>query len=88
MAQWIITKDNISEGLYTAVGTKSYSGMKGLKLTEKFRLKDDDGEIYFYGKSSDSNSERAFEPLDDFGETFGCTSIEYYNKEAKTWEIL
>ena len=50
----------------------------------KFRLLDDDGEIYFYGYSSSCDDEAAFEPLDCYGEAYGCTMIEY--KDPKTGE--
>jgi len=54
----------------------------------KFRLKDDDGEIYAYGCSDDCNSEKAFAPLDRYADDYGCTSIEYYNKDTYKWEVL
>ena len=50
----------------------------------KFRLLDDDGEVYFYGYSSSCDDEAAFEPLDCYGEAYGCTMIEY--KDPKTGE--
>lgn len=54
----------------------------------KFRLADDDGEIYFYGVSTDCISEAAFRPLDELGMPgYGCTSIEYKN-ESGHWELL
>lgn len=58
------------------------------KGTYKFRCCDDDGEWYFKGLSTDNNSEEAFAPLDDIGEAYGCTYIEYYNEETKEWEVL
>ena len=63
------------------------------KLIHKFRLMDDDDYILCYGLSDDNNSERAFDPLDDFGEgMFGCTRIDYHNElyeeGKKVWEQL
>lgn len=53
----------------------------------KFRLLDDDKEVYYIGFSDDCDSERAFEPLDMFGAADGCTEIQYLNKRGK-WETL
>jgi hypothetical protein len=49
----------------------------------KFRLKDDDGEIYAYGYAK---SREIFAPLDWAMPLYGCVAIEYY--ENKKWEIL
>ena len=49
----------------------------------EFRLVDDDGEVYCYGRTNDNSS---FAPLDDWGAHYGCTSIEYY-VDGK-WEVL
>ena len=54
----------------------------------KFRLLDDDGEIYFYGYSSSCDDEAAFEPLDYYGEAYGCTMIEYKDPETGEYEQL
>lgn len=51
------------------------------KITEKYkyklRLYDGDGILYFEGISKVSQT---FEPLDDFGEAYGCTEIRYLEK--------
>jgi len=51
------------------------------KITEKykykFRLYDGDGILYFEGISKVNQT---FEPLDDFGEAYGCTEIRYLEK--------
>ena len=95
---WIITKDNVTNGIE---GLKTRVGMLGprdlseemsdrLKNGEgaKFRMKDDDGNIYYYGRLvGDEDSEDGFGPLDDLGRPdAGATSIEYY-KNGK-WEVL
>ena len=54
----------------------------------KFRLLDDDGGVYFYGYSSSCDDEAAFEPLDYYGEAYGCTMIEYKNPETGEYEQL
>lgn len=54
----------------------------------KFRLLDDDGEIYFYGYSSSCDDEDAFAPLDYYGEAYGCTEIQYKNMETGEYETL
>jgi len=94
---WIITEDKIN----TETGTKTRVGTLGprniaedlaerLKKGEgvKFRMKDDDGEIYYIGNFlGDEDSEDGFAPLDDFGQPdAGCTSIEYYKNEK--WQVL
>lgn len=70
------------------VGTKSsnYDEAFSDKLTKRFRMKDDDGDI-IYGGACTPDTE--FEPLDDFGEgNFGCTSIEFKNDATGEWEVL
>lgn len=80
-----ITKDNVHNSPeyqqwdLTNYQTPKY---KGGKL--KFRLCDDDNEIYFYGVSDSEN----FYPLDAIGSAYGCTYIEYRNEETKQYELL
>lgn len=40
----------------------------------KFRMFDDDGNLYYEGLSKSNFS---FEPLDDFGRSSGCTEIHF-----------
>jgi hypothetical protein len=54
----------------------------------QFRLCDDDGVPYFYGWSATNDDEDAFLPLDDYGEAYGCTYIEYLNPVTYKWEML
>ena len=44
----------------------------------KFRLYDGDQNLYFEGYSNDSDSEDAFKPLDHFAESYGVTTIKYF----------
>lgn len=50
-----------------------------------FRLLDDDGEIYAYGKSTDNSS---FVPLDRYMYNYGCSEIQYKNKVTGKYETL
>ena len=86
---WYIDKDKIDDG--KAVGQwNSYNPMdfetcKKL-CKERFRMSDDDGEVYYYGWSNDSSSS---DPLDDFGmPNAGCTTIEYLDHEIQEWDTL
>jgi hypothetical protein len=65
---------------------------------KRFRMKDDDGFLYCKGRilfadKDDEDSELGFAPLWDYGTPgLGCTSIEYWEKSAKTgtysWQEL
>lgn len=54
-------------------------------MIHKFRLLDDDGEVYAYGVSDDDNS---FSPLDYYTYSYGVTEIQYKNKETGKYETL
>lgn len=54
-----------------------------LRMNKRFRVKDDDGVVYFWGVCSSYS----FDPL-DFGEQYGCTTIEYKNAVSGLWEVL
>ncbi len=49
-----------------------------------FRLLDDDGEVYAYGKANAIT----FAPLDCYMYEYGCTEIQYKNKETGKHETL
>ena len=52
----------------------------------EWRAKDDDGDVYAYGKLYGKDV-HGFEPLDDyFGPAYGCTTIDH--KENGLWEML
>lgn len=77
MAQWKITKDNISmRGEKSDVGVHGPSTFKDdIEMPHKFRMLDDDGNIYYYGFCSEDGD---FSPLDDFGmPNAGATEIQY-----------
>jgi len=80
---WIITEDKTGCDP-DRTGAASVDHDQAAKLSYRFRLLDDDGEIYYEGLS-DNDSD--FSPLDDFGEPdAGCTEIQYFN--AGIWEVL
>jgi len=55
---------------------------------QKFRLLDDDDQIYFYGWMYNGEKDfDEFRPLDEYGEAYGCTSLQYKNKEGE-WKCL
>jgi hypothetical protein len=82
---WKITKDIIDNGRAAANNTRSANWEyrhHHLDLM-MFRLLDGDGEIYFEGIAT---LDEEFQPLDDFGRSYGCTSIQY--KEQGKWKEL
>lgn len=99
---WVITKDKIAEPgepegtNANAVGVvgpcqAKYDAEFIKKNGKKFRMLDDDGNIYYYGfiyHEPDSDSEdEGFEPLSDFGTpNAGAVHIEY--KENEEWKPL
>lgn len=84
---WIITHDLLENRTNIDIQSRDYDETMKNKLIHRFRLLDDDGEVYFEGLSDDCNSEKAFAPLDDFGEGYaGCTEIQYRLDDA--WETL
>jgi hypothetical protein len=90
---WIIDKDHFADKTKTApcnanavgmIGPRSYKG-DGKELKVRFRLLDDDGELYYEGRSS-SNSD--FGPLEDFAmPNAGCTIIQYKDQHG-VWQDL
>lgn len=76
---WIITHDFTETPGAAGITSRCFEEGERAKLTERFRLVDGDGEVYFEGVSDNSSSEAAFDPLDDFGEGHaGCGAIEYW----------
>ena len=98
-----ITKDYLADATKPA-GTNSNAvgivGPRGAKLTfeqivnhangKKFRMKDDDGELYYEGVYVETKSSDELEPLDCFGEpNAGCTTLEMWKAgEGGGWEIV
>jgi hypothetical protein len=91
MNPWIIDNDHLAD-LNARAPSNNAKGMRGpygysgdgTELTCAFKMFDDDGELYYEGRSK----EIGFEPLDDFGmPNAGCTYIQYKNKEG-VWEAI
>ena len=65
----------------------SYSGREYESMRQRmdkwYRCLDEDGVVYFWGLCSSYS----FDPL-DFGEQYGCTSIEYKSPATGLWEVL
>ena len=66
-------------------GKDEYTGRDTKGMTERFRLLDDDGTVYAYGKAKEGVD---FEPLDYYMYEYGCTEIQYKNKETGEYETL
>jgi hypothetical protein len=88
MNPWIIDIDFMAEpgtpapsnaNAVHVAGPRDYKG-NGRELTKTFRMYDDDGNLYYEGRSM----EEGFEPLDDFGmPNAGCTRIDYKNDKGE-----
>lgn len=88
---WIIDKDFIADkskpegtnaNAVGVIGPKAYKG-NGSELSCRFRMFDDDDEVYYEGRSNNET----FDPLDLFGmPNAGCTKIQYLTKNG--WETL
>lgn len=84
---WIIDKDLLAEPdakpgtNANAVGLKGprgYTG-NGSELKCRFRMLDDDNEVYYEGRCDTDDDDNALRPLDDFGmPNAGCTTIQYW----------
>lgn len=84
---WIIDKDHIADegakpgtnaNAVGLMGPRRYKG-NGTELTKRFRMLDDDGELYYEGRCDSDDDENALGPLDDFGTpNAGATTIQYW----------
>lgn len=82
---WKITYDCTEKKFVDIFGPGCSKNTSG--LIYPFRLLDDDGEVYYEGLSTDCDSDRAFDPLDDYGTpNAGCTEIQY--KRGGAWVTL
>ncbi len=68
----------------TDSGKDEYTGRDVTGCNFRFRLLDDDGEIYAYGKAS----EKTFAPMDAYMYVYGCTEIQYKNETTGKYEAL
>jgi hypothetical protein len=91
---WVITVDKIDSGASVGVSGPYGATDDQVALAAKgrvFRLRDDDGIVYFHGRIwndpiTGEGTEDDFGPLEDYGEAFGCTEIQYLT--GKAWETL
>ena len=84
---WTITNDLVDDGKKVGISSCNYDEAKASLLKHRFRLLDDDDEIYYEGVSDENDSQKAFAPLDNFGRGYaGCTKIEYFANGA--WRTL
>jgi hypothetical protein len=85
---WLITKNLIDADLFLEEKSpKLYRSADfdaekfDSQPTVKFRLRDDDKEVYFEGlmtsKALHGFDHAAFAPLDDLGAGYGCTELQY-----------
>lgn len=98
---WIITRDLLSEkygdgpvnvgvqGPRNSPFPGDHFSRKSIRF-KKFRLLDDDGEVYYEGlidRLDHDDDDCLFGPLDDFGgPNDGCSTIQY--KNGRKWETL
>ncbi len=80
---WKLTENIIDGEGSNLFESPFYDKSKDDKLVYKFRVLDDDDEVYFVGLSSSNSS---FAPLDDIGGAYGCTAIQYL--ENGKWTFL
>lgn len=103
---WIIDRDHLSEeseregqkraepgtndNAVGMIGPRSFEGDPEKVCVHKFRMRDDDGVIYYSGRCSHNDCERALRPLDDFGmPNAGATTIEYWQPgKGGGWKAL
>lgn len=90
---WIIDKDIIccgdDEGVIGPrdISLEHQEMLKNTKQGEKFKMYDDDGELYYEGRIVGEDYLQ-LEPLVDFGMgNAGCTEIRYKNKTGE-WESV
>ena len=78
-----------------AVGITGPRGADDTQLMlHRFRMYDDDGNLYYEGVTNAlddelGDEESVFAPLDNFGmPNAGCTRIDYWNPEKHEWETV
>ena len=89
ITKWCKSITDSGEDIHTGALSRMRTKLKGLygqvpKLYD-FRLLDDDGIVYAYGKCSNDSS---FAPLDTYMDAYGCTDIQYKNPKSGDWESL
>jgi len=70
--------------IITDSGKDEYTGRDVTGCSCRFRLLDDDGDVYAYGKASGET----FAPLNAYMSSYGCTEIQYENQKTGKYETL
>jgi hypothetical protein len=84
---WVVTVDRIGDGEAIGVHGPSDTELSGSEVRrhpdrKRFRMLDDDGEVYYQGFLVGGDG---FEPLDDYGRpNAGCTEIQFWEREPET----
>lgn len=97
---WIVDRDHIDTGAAGTHGPRDITDEAIEQLNHgqglKWRVRDDDGELYYSGRLvlaggrglADGYDSELFGPLDDFGApNAGATAIEYQSPGGR-WEVL
>lgn len=98
--RWIIITDHIDNGNAVNFGqfddeTRRYQNESKVAdtlatMATEFQLLDDDGEVYFEGRTRfiNQSAELAFAPL-DWAEAYGCTELRYRPvRSEEPWKTL
>lgn len=88
---WIVTRDHLDDKDVEIIGPRQCSKAMIAQLRkgkgQAFRMKDDDGILYYSGRYIGPDDEWMFSPLSDFGEpNAGAVIIEYRDKRG--WRAL
>jgi hypothetical protein len=90
---WKVVKDHINtkEENAEGVGSMHCDKVDEVEFTQKFKLYDDDDNLYFEvvaTEAPDDSPEDDFIPLDWAMGNYGCTYCEWYDNTQKTWRAL
>lgn len=96
---WVITFDHLDDQKDQTVGprTAQVTSVEELRtaypMVRKFRMYDDDGELYYTGfigvSYDDDDTEVLFAPLEDYGTpAAGAVRIDYKHLTTGAWETL
>lgn len=90
---WVVTYDHLDHKRVKIYGPHNITNEQQSKLSsgsgQKFKMYDDDGELYYSGQYIGPDDEFMFSPLDDYGTpNAGATEIRYLNSETGKYETL
>ena len=81
MSNYIITQNVICQEI-----SRDRTAAEKISYPHYFELFDDDSILYARGYSNDNQSDDLFEPLDNWGTSYGCTDIKYRNLTTNKME--